>query len=261
VPELPDVECQRRYLAATSLHRTIERVRVFDDRVLEGETPATLGRKVHARRFESSRRHGKWLVAPLDRRGAVGFHFGMTGRLESHRAPAPPPAHGQVRFRFRDGGALDYVAPRKLGVVRTAESLVELVEEKSLGPDAWTVSYDEFRARIGPKRGTIKGALTDQSALAGLGNVYADEILFQAGIHPRAAASHLSSDRLRTLFSAMHDVLRTAVAARADPESMPDSYLLRRRSPGEPCPRCSGSVETYQVGGRRGCYCPRCQPR
>ncbi len=261
MPELPDVEIERRYLEATSLHRPIARVRVFDDQVLDSDTPAMLGRRLHARRFESADRHGKWLVAALDEGGAVVFHFGMTGRLKGHRAPSAPPEHAQVRFRFRDGGALDYIAPRKLGIVRTADSLGEVITQESLGPDARGVSFEEFRERMGSKRGTIKGALTDQTAIAGLGNVYADEILFQSRIHPRTSASRLSSEQLRRLFGALHEVLDTAIGVRANPDAMPDAYLLPRRAPGEACPRCAGAVVPFKLGGRRGYYCPRCQRR
>ncbi len=261
MPELPDVEIQRRYLAATSLHRSIDRVEVFGERVLRDGAPGSLGRQVHGRSLETVMRHGKWLVASLDKGDALAFHFGMTGRLRSTRNPSPPAEHAQVRFRFDDGGALDYVAPRKLGAVVVVASLEDIVEREGLGPDAWALPFEDFREAIGDKRGTIKGALTDQSSIAGLGNIYADEILFQAGVHPRAPASHLSEERLRRLHEAMRDVLETAVASDADPEAMPEGYLLPRRQQGAPCPHCGGKVKPYQVGGRRGYYCPRCQRR
>ncbi len=261
MPELPDVEIQRRYLAATALHRRIERVKTFGERVLRGNTPASFGRRVHGCTFEASKRHGKWLLAHLDTAGVAAFHFGMTGRLCASRKRTPPHEHAQLRFRFADGGALDYVATRKLGAVELASTVEDFVEREQLGPDARAMSVDAFRDRIASKRGTIKGALTDQTTIAGLGNVYADEILFQAGIHPKATPSQLSDARLRRLQGAMRDVLETAVACHADPESMPDGYLLTRREEGAPCPNCTGKVASYRVGGRRGYYCPRCQQR
>lgn len=259
MPELPDVEVERRYLAATSLHRPIEKVRVSDGRVLKNLTPSGLGRRVHRRSLAHARRHGKWLVVPFEDDAALVLHFGMTGFLKAYRSEAALTPHCQVRFRFADGGSLDYVASRKLGEVRIAASLDDLVERRGLGPDAWSVSLAVFQERLGSRRGTVKGALTHQSVLAGLGNMYADETLFQARIHPRAPAAELPEEKVKRLHGAMRDVLQTAVEAKADPEAMPDAFLLLHRCSGAPCPRCQGRVESYEIGGRRGYYCPRCQ--
>jgi formamidopyrimidine-DNA glycosylase len=259
MPELPDVEIQRSYLSVTSLHRAIDRVRVYDGQVLDRVTASSLGRMVHRRSWTSAKRHGKWMIALMGEDGGVVFHFGMTGRLNAHRAASEPAEHTQVRFCFKDRGSLDYIAPRKLGAVGFADSIGAVVEREALGPDALAIPYEAFEERIGARRGTIKGALTDQTVLAGLGNIYADDVLFHARIHPRSPCSRLSVRRLHALHEAMIEVLRTAIDAGADPDALPGDYLLPVREAGATCPRCSGTVSTYKLGGRRGYYCPSCQ--
>jgi formamidopyrimidine-DNA glycosylase len=105
----------------------------------------------------------------------------------------------------------------------------------------------------------IKGALMDQKFLAGIGNVYADEILFQARLHPRTAVGDLSGEDLGRLFGVLETVLGTAIAARADPAQLPEGYLTPRRGKAGKCPRCGGALEKIAVAGRRGYVCPQCQ--
>ncbi len=259
MPELPDVEVYRRYLSATALHRRIEHVSVRDERVLRGTTPSGLGRLMHNCALTGTDRHGKWLFSPLDCGRVLVFHFGMSGRLHAHDRTTEEAEHTQIRWDFHDGRCLDYVSVRKLGIVKLADRVEDVVAEEHLGPDALKISRDLFRRRIGGRRGTIKGALTNQSALAGLGNVYADEVLFQARVHPRSPAARLSDERLRRLHRCMVRVLAAVIAAQADITRLPDGYLVSHRNEGEPCPRCGGEVQPIEVGGRRGYYCPQCQ--
>ncbi|HUF29111.1 MAG TPA: hypothetical protein VMM77_00510 [Gemmatimonadaceae bacterium] len=117
------------------------------------------------------------------------------------------------------------------------------VEAHRLGPDALALDMAGFGKLVAAKRGAIKSWLMDQHAIAGIGNVYADEILFQAGIHPRRSASALDRRELSRLFTKLQKVLRKAIAARADPARMPKSFLLPRRRRGALCPRCRGRVK------------------
>jgi formamidopyrimidine-DNA glycosylase len=260
MPELPDVELYRRYLDATSLHQPFDHVEVEALRVLEDTTPQALGRRLKGHRLEDTRRHGKYLFATLDSGGALVLHFGMTGRLEYSRKAHDPPRHTACLFHFGNGGQLAYVAPRKLGHVALTDSPAHFIEDRALGPDALEIDWDTFRAAAGKRRGGVKSWLMDQQRIAGIGNVYSDEILFQAGIHPKQAVRDLDDDELRDLHRAIREVLTAAIEAKADPEHMPPGFLLPHRGEGGRCPRCRTGVKKIRASGRTAWYCPACQP-
>lgn len=260
VPELPDVEVFRRYLNSTALHQEITGVDVEGTRVLNGVTPASLSRSLKGRSIESTSRHGKYLLAELDSGRALVLHFGMTGRLEYYK-DGEPPKHARVVLEFKNGYRLAYVCQRKLGKVSLTRGREALAEERGLGPDAMEVSRGEFLERVGSKKGSVKAVLMDQSAVAGVGNIYADEVLFQAGVDPRTKVGDLVEVDLRKIYSKMKEVLKVAIKSRVDPERFPGSYLLPQRGAGGKCPGCSGELEKIRVSGRATYLCPKCQRR
>jgi len=261
LPELPDVEVYRRYLDATSLHSPVSGVEIPSPEVLRGTTPQGLGRALKGRSFEETRRHGKYLFVQLgDEDRYLVLHFGMTGQLAYTAAGGPPPEYTACRFRFDDGGCLAYVSPRKLGRVAVTGSLSGFIEEHELGPDALSLSKREFRRLAEGRRGSVKSFLMNQEVIAGIGNVYSDEILFQAGIHPRSAVNDLDATDLDALRRAIRKVLRQAIAAGAEPREMPDSFLLPRRHEEGHCPRCGAPLRHITVSGRTAWFCPDCQP-
>lgn len=261
MPELPEVELQKRYLDSTSLCQTIDSLEVRDPIVLDEISPVQLGRCLSGRSFQSACRHGKHLFVKLDDGGWLGLHFGMTGELKYYRKPDEKPEFDQVLFHFQNGYQLAFVMPRKLGAIRVINSVDEFIAEKVLGPDALEIRIDRFRERFSGGRGMIKSALMNQEILAGVGNVYSDEILFQTRIHPRQQVNELGDEALSKLFHTMKDVLETAIECQANPEQFPESYLIPHRSPGETCPRCGGKVRRIEVSGRAGYYCPSCQEK
>ncbi len=261
MPELPDVEVYRRYIDATSLHSPVSGVEVPSPEVLRGTTPQGLGRALKGRPFEETRRHGKYLFVQLgDEDRYLVLHFGMTGELAYTTGGGPPPEYTACRFRFDDGGCLAYVAPRKLGRVSVTGSLSGFIEQHELGPDAPSLSKPQFRRLAEGRRGSVKSFLMNQAIMAGIGNVYSDEILFQAGIHPRSAVKDLDAADLDELRRAMRRVLRQAIAAGAEPGEMPDSFLLPRRHEDGHCPRCGTPLQQVTVSGRTAWFCPDCQP-
>jgi formamidopyrimidine-DNA glycosylase len=161
---------------------------------------------------------------------------------------------------FADGGRLGWSCQRKLGRIRLAERVDAFVRDMRLGPDALSAEMTEaaFADRIGKSRGSVKSALMNQSAIAGIGNVYADEILHQAGIHPGRKPVELGAGAFRNLYDSMRDVLERAIAAGAAPEKMPAQFLLPRREAGAAC-ACGTPIEKIIISGRTGYYCPRCQ--
>jgi formamidopyrimidine-DNA glycosylase len=224
--------------------------------------PAELGEGLRGRTFESTERHGKYLFVKLDGDGGwLVLHFGMTGDLNYYKAPEKEPEYDQVLFRFANGYHLAYVSKRKLGEVRLVDDKDAFIGEHGLGPDvmAEDFDYERFKGTFGQKRGMVKSALMDQSTLAGIGNVYSDEILFQAGIHPQRKVRDLDEEELREIYECLKEVLETAMEHDAEPADFPDSYLIPHRGE-ERCPCCDGELQSVKVSGRTAYYCPQRQP-
>lgn len=265
MPELPDVEVFRKYLESTSLHKEIAGVEAPGPRVLTGTSPSGLGRALKGRRFDSTRRHGKYLFVRAGGKGgakSLVLHFGMTGYLEYFEGEPGPGIdmdHARVVVDFSAGARLAYIAPRQIGLVAWTGDEEGFIGEKDLGPDALEIDRDGFVELMAGRRGGVKSALMDQSLMAGVGNVYSDEILFQSGVRPDAKVADLGGKKLREMHRVMRRVLKAAVKARIDPERFPRGYLLPRREDGAECPRCGTRVKTMKAVGRTAYYCPKCQ--
>jgi formamidopyrimidine-DNA glycosylase len=260
VPELPDVELRRRYLDATALQRRVDHAMVPESRVLEGSADH-LRRSLNGRRLVGSRRHGKHLFARLDDGSWLTLHFGMTGRLVAFASLGDEPEHCWLRLDLNDGMHLAYVCPRQLGHVGACSDADEYVADHDLGPDALDLGEDVFLQRLEGRRGQVKLTLMNQRVLAGLGNVWTDEVLFQDGLHPTTPIPDLDEARRLQLFRTMHRVLAEGVERGADPERMPDTWLLGHRDEGARCPRCGGEIQRVEVSGRAGYLCPEHQER
>ncbi len=263
MPELPDVEIYRRVLERHGLNRTIAAVEVLDAGILVDVTPADFARALAGDRLTTTRRHGKNLFARRGRGGHLWMHFGMTGALEPFREEAP--AYARILYRFEQGPHLAYVNVRRLGHVGLVEDVEAWLEAEGIGPDALdpALTAEWFAEALGRGRRSIKVALMDQALIAGIGNIYADEILFQAGLRPDVPVSALDEGWRERLFAVMREVLQTAVdcgaAAERYVERLPDDYLTKRREKGAHCPRYDTPLETLRIGGRTSFYCPRCQ--
>ena len=266
MPELPDVELYKRYLDEHALRQTIDRVVVSDARIL-GELPAeAFAARLTGNRFEDSRRHGKHLLVRLRRDGWLTLHFGMTGGLVCFHEKADDPPYDRVRFDFRGGRHLAYVNRRMLGRVGLADDAEEFIHAGQLGPDALDPAFDPegFDRAMAGRRRDVKSVLMDQTLVAGIGNIYADEILFQARLHPRTPVAALGEPQRAVLFEQIKAVLATAIKCGAGAEQflerLPENYLLPQRDKSGKCPRCGAAIATLKSGGRTSYVCPRCQP-
>lgn len=260
MPELPDVERFKMYLDATSLHQEIAATEVHDNDILDGISVRKLRSHLQGESFEATSRHGKFLFVHLQPPRLLVLHFGMTGYLDyAHKDECP--RHARVVFRFEGGSRLAYVCQRKLGRVAMTDNRDEFLESQQLGPDALDehLTARELAERIAGRRSATKSAIMDQSIIAGVGNIYADEILFQAGIAPDRCAAELDEKDLRTLHRAMRRVLQTAIRNRTEVARFPKTYLLRRRDQDGSCPKCSHKLKTTRISGRRAVFCPHCQ--
>ena len=259
MPELPEVETYRRILERHALGKALAGVSVRDAGVLDGVTPRALAAALRGRTVREVTRHGKIVFADLGPGPALVLRFGMTGDLVPFQ-DAEVPRFARVLFRFAEGGGLAFTDMRKFGSVGLAETSAAYLTERGVGPDALRGRPAAFLAAARARRAPIKAVLLDQALLAGVGNLYADEALFQAGVHPATSAARLGQVRLRRLHAAVRRVLARAVANGADWERLPSSWLLPVRETG-PCPHCGGPLGRLRIGGRTSVFCPKRQRR
>jgi formamidopyrimidine-DNA glycosylase len=260
MPELPDLEVARRYLNSTSLHQKIASVDVRNEKILGDASASELQSALEGRSFDSTRRHGKNLFVGLDGGGWMLMHFGMTGSLRYFRDMDRDPPHDRFLISFEDGYHLALDDVRIFGKVDLVEDPDEFIREKKLGPDPLALDATSFRERFEGRRGGVKAALMNQQVVAGIGNIYSDEILFQVRLHPRADVRRLDVATLEELHGQTLWVLETSIERGANPQRLPEPFLLSHRREGEECPRGNGEIQKTSAAGRTAYYCPVCQP-
>jgi formamidopyrimidine-DNA glycosylase len=261
MPELPEVETFKRYLDQTSLHQRITNVEVRDAYVLKRVSARELARRLRGQRFENSQRHGKHLFVRAGDAAWLRLHFGMTGSLEYLNHDQVVPKSARVIFRFANNCRLAFDDQRKFGEIELIKDVDEYLQTRGLGPDALSVSLSQFKKIFGQRHGAIKAILLNQQLIAGIGNLYADEILFRARMHPATEAARLGEEDLRRLFHATRYVLGKTIALKTDFNRLPKSWLLTRRGKSGRCPRCGHALKSATIGGRTSWFCAHCQKR
>lgn len=272
MPELPEVETIRRGLERRALGRHITAVEVTNPAVIRGNAARFAGAIAGGRVTRVSRK-GKTLAVELEQRSVANFlviRLGMTGQLTLVPASAPLESHTHVIFTL-DHGALRFRDPRRFGRLWCATGAEVAQLFSSLGPDALELTEAEFERALGGRHGAIKALLLNQGVISGVGNIYADEALFEAGIHPETPGGSISKALRRSLRHAVRDVLLRAIALQGtsfrdyvDIEGNPGNFepqLLVYGRDGEPCRRCHGLIRRVLVSGRSSHYCPHCQRR
>jgi formamidopyrimidine-DNA glycosylase len=259
MPELPEVEIFKQYLDATSLHQRIDDVDVRNTYILKETSARKLARGLKGRRFEASRRHGKHLFVRADSKLWLRMHFGMTGSLQYFKNDEQVPQYARVLFVFANNHCLAFDDQRQFGQIGLLRDVDEFLKEHALGPDVLKIDLGEFRKILGKHRGALKSVLLNQRIIAGIGNIYADEILFRVRMHPTTETSRLGDKALTKLFRGSHFVLRKAIAAKANTSQMPQSWLLPHRGKGGKCPRCGRGLKSLRIGSRTAWFCAHCQ--
>lgn len=268
MPELPEVETYRRYFEATSLHQPIEFIEVEDRKLLTTDY-ATLTEVLVGQSFVSTKRVGKNLFVQTNQGNTVHFHFGMTGDLEYYHSSLDRPRHARIVFVFRSGFNLGFICPRKFERIGLVENVESYLKKKKIAPDALEISLEELSHNIRKRKSFIKPVLLDQSTVAGIGNWIADEVLFQAKVHPQSLSNTLIDNEMERIFNAIRYVLETAIEHEANYGRFPVSFLIHARewdtSPYEEtnrhrlCPCGKVEIAQIRVGGRATYYCPECQ--
>ncbi|HEX6535095.1 MAG TPA: bifunctional DNA-formamidopyrimidine glycosylase/DNA-(apurinic or apyrimidinic site) lyase [Gemmatimonadaceae bacterium] len=258
VPELPEVERAARTLDAAARGRRIVRARVLHP-ALARRLPDARLRALVGRRIERVERRGKHQVVVLDDDTALVVHFRMSGDWAIDRGGAELPRFTRAVLDLDDGTRVALVDSRALA---TLELRARADALPRLGPepldDAFSGSV--LRAALAGRRVGIKPALLDQRVVAGLGNIYAAEALWLAGVSPRAISGALSTARAERLVSAIREVLSRAPSARYGDDSRDARWRVYGRE-GEPCARCGARIRRIVQAGRSTYYCPRCQRR
>lgn len=255
MPELPDVEIFKQYAEPCLLFRPVEYIEVVDPHILNIS-------KAHLKWFEGKEftrayRQGKYVFWGLDQQHWLVMHFGMTGNIYFGKQERPQ--YSRLLFHFTSGTFLAFINPRKLGRIDYTESIDQFCATKQLGPDALDFSLQGFVREIEQHKGQLKSFLMNQKYIAGIGNIYADEILFQSRLHPAQPIERLNFEHFRTLFAMMKRVLRTAIYFHADPGALPAHYMLPKRKASGVCPRCTHQLTKIKFGGRGTYLCPSCQ--
>jgi formamidopyrimidine-DNA glycosylase len=275
MPELPEVETVRRSLEATVLGRRIRSVRLSGAR-LRTALPATLPRRLRGRAITGVERHGKYLLVRLEGGLTLLSHLGMSGRWLFHRSPpADRPDHVHVAIDFADGAVLWFQDPRRFGLVRLlADAAVARDPALArLGPDPMhePPAADALRAAAHGSRTSVKSFLLDQRRVAGIGNIYASEILHRAGVDPRRRAGTLRISEWAAIAAQIPAVLEEAISSFGTTFrsyrtlwNEPGSYGERLRvydRAGEECRRCGTPIRRIVQGQRSTYFCPSCQGR
>ena len=257
MPELPEVETFKQYLDKMSLKQEIRNLKVIDERVLNIDV-FNLRNSLIGKKFESSIRHGKYLFISLDSKYLV-LHFGMTGDLEYYSKKDEEPRFSKVIFYFKNDYNLAYISTRMFGKVSVVNSMEEFIKKKKLGPDAFKMSLEEFTDALNRRSAILKNALLNQSFIAGVGNIYSDEILFRTKLNPLGKIDELSETKKQELYESIKYVLKFGIEHKGDLSTYSKSFLIPHRKKDERCPICNTKIEDFELSGRHGFFCPNCQ--
>ena len=275
LPELPEVEITRRHLESVLVGRVLEEVTVGHVRTTRhNASPAEVVTRLEGRRVAAVDRVGKFLAIRLDDDQTMVAHLGMSGRWSVNGDEGVP--HTHFVARLDDGAVVSFIDPRTFGFVAVYdEDDLATSGLGRLGPDAWVDPPEpsELAARLSARTAPIKALLLDQGPIAGLGNIYADEALHLAGIHPLTPGGELTGEDLERLLEGVRSVLADAIASGGTtledlayllPDGRAGDNLARLRVYGraeEPCLACGTPIERTVIRARSTHFCPRCQDR
>jgi formamidopyrimidine-DNA glycosylase len=273
VPELPEVETVRRRLAPLLEGRRIEQVEIADPRLTRPHDPSETARELEGERVARIDRRGKYLIVRFQSGRALLIHLRMTGSLRhAAKGTLPDDPHRRAVVTLDDGTDVAYRDVRRFGTWLLLEpSEVDSYLDAKVGPEPLAPAYRsrQLAARLAGRRAPIKAALLDQRTIAGVGNIYADEALWRARVHPLTPASELTPDEVKAVHNAVRAVLNAGIRRQGStlrdyqlPDgssgTAQDRFEVYGRA-GSPCARCGTPIDKIRVAGRGTWYCPTCQ--
>lgn len=256
MPELPEVERFRKYVAGTALDQRIIKVHINDNKVVKDVDDEFIQR-LEGNTIIGTDRVGKYLFLLLEKGGSLMMHFGMTGSPHYYREAEEAPRHARVSMELDSGFHFAFNCPRKFGRLILTDEVADYCKANNIGTDAAKIGWDEFQARLSGRKSPIKSVLMNQKLLAGVGNWIADEILYQAALHPLEMVVDLSEKDLKLIFDKMGYVLQTALTNEAHFPDFPKDFMIHSRwtDSGRPdAPRIE--LEKLTVGGRSTYFNP-----
>lgn len=276
MPELPEVETVASDLRTQITGRSFREAHILWPRTLAAPDESALEERLAGRRVVDVGRRGKYILVHLDDGQALIVHLRMTGRLAVVAGESPLLADPHLRAWFglaggggADGDALVFTDSRKFGRIWLVRDIDEVTGKLGPEPLAWDLAPEAFAARIRKRKVAIKALLLDQTAVAGVGNIYADESLFRAGIHPLRKSSTLSDDELGRLYACLREVLQEAIDKRGTllrdyrtpygEDGYFQNHLRVYGKYGRACPSCGQPIERIRVTQRSTHFCPHCQ--
>jgi formamidopyrimidine-DNA glycosylase len=261
MPELPEVETRMLYFQRTALGQCVERVIVTAPNMIKSPTARAFARSLRGRSFVEAFRRGKYLIVSLDDGRALILHFGMGGDLLYYQQPKQRPDYTRIEFILTNGWRLAFTCPRKICRVMLVDDAAQIPALREMGPEplgsTFSLGFLERLIEERPRR-QIKPLLMDQKIIAGVGNIYADEILFEARVRPDRLASSLSELEIKSIHRHTRRVLRRALRTAGD-EEFPSDFLVSRDARGAVCKICGTPIEKKTIGGRTAHFCSRCQ--
>ena len=258
MPELPEVENYRLYFNETSLNQKVTAISECDSKVL-AVTPEAIEEALVGHHFTHTDRIGKYMFAHSSSGQILHLHFGMTGDLGYFHDPSLQPRFTRFLIHFENGYHLSYIDPRKFGNIDLLEDIETYRTAKKIGVDATQITKEAFVQSFARRKGPIKPVLLQQKDYAGVGNWIADEMLFQAKVHPEAKCPTVSQEKLELLYDAMQDILQKAIKRNTNYGNYAPEFFANQRIDDGLCPIHNCAVERLVVGGRGTYICPQCQ--
>lgn len=255
MPELPEVHNFQRFFDETSLGKTIDHVAVHDDKIIRNMPGTAFADALAGRAIVGSIRRGKYLFAQLDNGHDVLLHFGMTGDLNFYQDAVDRSKHERFAFVYTDGETLGFDDPRKFARILYLEDREAYIKSIKLGPDALELDIADFVKQMEGKKGSLKGFLLNQSVVAGIGNLYADEVCYRTRLHPALPVNQLTEAEKQAVAQQILDIMTYATENAPYYKEYPENWFWHVwRKEGKAGPTGIGEVKVMKVAGRTTYY-------
>jgi len=258
MPELPEVHGYKVYIDSTCLHQKITAIDCRDNRLFK-QPASDFEKYLVGKELSKTKRIGKYLFIETTGDKVLVLHFGMTGRPNYYKSEDDRPKFGHIVLTFENGFHFAFENKRKFGWWDLIDSIADYKQEHGLSDDARDLSFEDFRSSMETRKTHIKKVLLDQSVCAGVGNWMADEILYQAKMHPKTKVENMNENHLKTVFEAMKKVIEVAIENDAHYSDFPENFLMHFREEDAICHHTGAKIQKIKLGGRATYFSPEWQ--